>query len=322
MVKIFTNLFLALTFSLSMSSVTGQKDIYLSVNQYIGGAPFALGNSGTNDLGTKFSVSRMDYFISSIILHHDGGISTKVADKYMFVTKGQKVNEFLGNFNVNALDSITFSIGVDSVNNHADPTLWPANHPLAPKSPDMHWGWAAGYRFVAMEGKTGSALEYDYEIHPLGDELYHPTTLVTQGVSQNGKITVEIDAHYEHALKGIFMDRNLFVHGNFKEAVYMMMNFNKSVFKVTQSISSSDNFEIEKLKIYPNPANHGKFTLELTEDEVTGAQYIVRDVIGRVLVHKVNPALTNEISINNAGVYFVEVLQSGRTISRGKVIIQ
>ncbi|MBK8819892.1 MAG: hypothetical protein IPN49_12700 [Saprospiraceae bacterium] len=51
--------------------------MYLSINQYLGGESFPWVKPGTNDLGTKFSISRMDYFISSIILHHDGGALPK-----------------------------------------------------------------------------------------------------------------------------------------------------------------------------------------------------------------------------------------------------
>lgn len=322
MTQYLQKIFLLFFFSLITSLSFGQKKMYLSINQYLGGESFSMGQTGTNDLGTKFSISRMDYFISSIILHHDGGASTKVPDKYIFVTKGEKVKELLGSFNIAVLDSITFSIGVDSIDNHADPTLWPANHPLAPRSPDMHWGWAAGYRFVAMEGKTGSALEYDYEIHALGDQLYHPTTLVTKGKEQNGNIEIEIDANYEQALKGIFMDRNLFIHGSNKEAVYLMINFNDNVFKATQNTSSIMEVGFDVLKVYPNPVSNGKCTIALTEDQTINARYIIRDITGKVVFEELKPSLINEISLNRAGWYSIELIQSGQPVSYGKLIIQ
>jgi len=30
----------------------------------------------------------------------------------------------------------------------------------APKSPPMHWGWAAGYRFRSFEGMTGASMTH------------------------------------------------------------------------------------------------------------------------------------------------------------------
>ncbi len=229
MTQYLQKIFLLFFFSLITSLSYGQKKMYLSINQYLGGESFSMGQTGTNDLGTKFSISRMDYFISSIILHHDGGASTKVPDKYIFVTKGEKVKELLGSFNIAVLDSITFSIGVDSIDNHADPTLWPANHPLAPRSPDMHWGWAAGYRFVAMEGKTGSALEYDYEIHALGDQLYilcgtilkhglqHKIAEVFQEIQRSNMSKLDADGKPIYREDGKVMKSELYFKPNIKD---------------------------------------------------------------------------------------------------------
>ena len=149
MIVSFSNPLLTTFLMLAFTCSYGQKEVHLQINQYIGNDPFAIGDEGTNDLGTKFSISRLDYYISSIKLHHDGGTTTNVGDKYILVSNGNTVDELLGEFNIGVLDSITFSVGVDPLYNHGDPTLWPANHPLAPKSPEMQWGWAAGYRFVA-----------------------------------------------------------------------------------------------------------------------------------------------------------------------------
>ena len=129
MVKSFTNQIFIAFLMLSFSISYGQKEVHLQLNQYIGTAPFSIGDGGTNDLGTKFNISRLDYYISSIKLHHDGGMQTAVNNKYIFVSKGETVDELLGNFNIGILDSITFSVGVEATDNHADPTLWPAGHP-------------------------------------------------------------------------------------------------------------------------------------------------------------------------------------------------
>ena len=74
MVKSFTNQIFIAFLMLSFSISYGQKEVHLQLNQYIGTAPFSIGDGGTNDLGTKFNISRLDYYISSIKLHHDGGM--------------------------------------------------------------------------------------------------------------------------------------------------------------------------------------------------------------------------------------------------------
>lgn len=48
---------------------------------------------------------------------------------------------------------IQFQLGPDSAQNHGDPTLWPANHPLNGNLTGLHWGWAGGYVFQAFDGE-------------------------------------------------------------------------------------------------------------------------------------------------------------------------
>ena len=104
---------------------------------------------------------------------HDGGQQTAIPEAYVLA------NGFVdglhasrrGESGVNAVEDLMFNVGIDPDNNHADPASWPADHPLAPQVPSMHWGWAAGYRFVALEGGTADA---NLEIHALGDDNHYP----------------------------------------------------------------------------------------------------------------------------------------------------
>lgn len=322
MVKSFTNHLLVAILMLSFSVTYGQKEVQLKINQYIKNTPFSMGDGGINDLGTKFNILRLDYYLSSIRLHHDGGTTTDVSDKYIFVSKGKSVDELLGTFNIGVLDSISFSIGVVFKDNHADPTLWPASHPLAPKSPEMHWGWAAGYRFVAIEGKSGANLQFTYEIHALGNDLYKPTTIVTNGVVQNDRITIGIDADYGNSLNSINMNKNVILHGSNREAISLLSNYNKNVFTATQGVSGSQNIIIGELKIYPNPVVDGKVIIALTEGQIINSKIIIRDAVGRTIHQELYPTLQNEILIEKAGFYTIELSQSGNITHRGSLIKQ
>ena len=317
MTKSFTNQIFMLALMLSVTISYGQKEVHLKLNQFIGNTPFTIGESGTNDLGTKFNITRLDYYISSIKLHHDGGVTTNVEDKYIFVSKGKSVDELLGNFNITQLDSISFYVGVEATDNHADPSLWPAGHPLAPKSPEMHWGWAAGYRFVAIEGKSGSNLQYAYQIHGLGDELYKPTTISTKGSEQNGILTVSIDADYSQSLRGINMNKNVILHGNTKEAIPLLSNYNKYVFSAAKGTSTSNVVKIGNLKVYPNPTIDGKVTVALNESQTFDAEIIIRDALGRLVQQITTPSLQNEVIVQHAGIYTIELIQSGKITFTG-----
>ncbi len=322
MVKSFTNLLLTAFLMLTFTFSYGQKEVYLHINQYIGNAPFTIGDEGTNNLGTRFSISRLEYYISSIKLHHDGGTTTDVNDKYILVSNGNAVDELIGDFNIGVLDSITFSVGVDPSNNHADPTLWPSSHPLAPRSPDMHWGWAAGYRFVAMEGNSGANLQFNYQIHALGDVLYNSTTIATNGTDLNGALMISIDADYQLSLNGINMNKNVFQHGSAQEAIPLMTNYNLNVFKATEGTSASHEIEIGKLKIYPNPVVESKVTIALTEDQIISSSIIIRDALGRTVHQIANPGLQNDVVLNYSGFYFVELIQAGKLTYRGGIVKQ
>ena len=104
---------------------------------------------------------------------HDTGKISQATGVYILANASQVLEVDLGSFDVTNVEAIKFSVGVNEPENHEDPTKWDSNHPLYPKSPSMHWGWASGYRFVALEGKTGDQLNKTFEIHALGDDNYH-----------------------------------------------------------------------------------------------------------------------------------------------------
>ena len=85
----------------------GQKNTYLKINHFLGDEQFAIGKNAGNNLGNQFNFSRLDYFISGIKLHHDGGEIHDLSDVYILVTKGEDVDVLLGNLHIETLDSIS-----------------------------------------------------------------------------------------------------------------------------------------------------------------------------------------------------------------------
>jgi len=298
----------------------GQKNTYLKINHFLEDEPFALGKTAGNNLGNQFNFSRLDYFISGIKLHHDGGEIHDLSDVYILVTKGEDVDVLLGNLQIETLDSISFYIGVDSANNHADPSLWPSSHALAPKFPEMHWGWASGYRFVAIEGKSGSNLQFDYQIHGLGDQLYKPTIIVTGGNEVNGDLIVELDADYSQGLKDININKNLIVHGSTKEAIPLLFNFNKNVFTKTKSSASAKEIGIGNLQVAPNPLINGTTRVKLKADQLINSKIRVMDASGTIVQEIKKPTLSNDLILLVPGIYFIELIQNGKVSYRSTVI--
>jgi hypothetical protein len=198
----------------------GQSDVYLKINHQLGSGDFSYNVPGSNDLGNGFKTTRLEYYIAEIAIIHDGGTVTEVDSTWILVDAGSYTNVLLGDYNISTLEGVRMSVGVEAAVNHNDPTLWPSNHPLAPQWPSMHWGWAAGYRFVCMEGKSGAGFAQDFQIHALEDKNYQTFTINTAGVTSGSDITIELDADYEEALSGIDVSSGLIEHSGNNEATY------------------------------------------------------------------------------------------------------
>lgn len=283
-----------------------QTPVELHITHKLGGiAPFNYNQQSYNDLGNEFSLSRVEYFISRVTIIHDGGMSTSVPDHYILVDGNQDVVDQLGSFNITNVEAIRFSVGVDTPVNHEDPSLQPSGHPLAPKSPSMHWGWAAGYRFAALEGKSGSGLAQTFEIHALGDVNYFEQTVTVSGISRSGKIIIGLNADYAAALKGLDLSSGLLRHGETDEAVTLLQNFRDHVFKAGNPVSV-DNITSNSLDFgaYPNPSNG-----DITVSYNGVANVCVYDLQGRVIssqdikdgADKVN------LHIDAAGIYILKL---------------
>lgn len=298
----------------------GQKDIYLNVNHYLGKEKFELQKNTTNNLDHRFHITRIDYFISNITLYHDNGIATSFPDTYILSRNGEDIRVNIGRTDIIALDSISFLVGIDSINNHGDPTLWPADHALAPKSPDMHWGWASGYRFVAIEGNSGPELLYNFQIHSVGDFLIQKVVIQTNGQLRNDQLHIDLDADIGASLTNINMNKVVFIHGSTKEAVALMNNFKNKVFKASSPISSVSDTKLNYFKLSPNPSLTESSYIFLEKNAISGDKITIKDISGRIVQQIQNPDMSNEIYLSEPGVYFIELLRNNLVLQHGKLI--
>ncbi len=302
-------------------SLQAQTDVYFKINHLLGSSPFAFGATASNNLGNSFNVSRLQYYIAEVKIVHDGGQVTSVPNTWFLVNANTQVNALLGNFNITTVEAIKFSIGVEQSYNHLDPASYPMSHPLAPKSPSMHWGWSAGYRFVAMEGKSGASMNQTYEFHALGDANYHTFTIPTSGTLNGSDLTLEINADYEKALYNINVaSGNNIIHGETGKAADLLVNFSQNVFTSADGNNSIGLEETDPSKIvfYPNPSA-SKIFISGTQK---GASIQVFNSIGS-LVLKTDLAdhQKNIIELKTAGMYYFNIVENGNVIKSEKIII-
>lgn len=300
-----------------------QQDVYLQINHKLGTEPFSFQTEAENGMGHKFKTSRLEYYISGIKLTYDGGQDTLLSETYFLANAGSAFTNFLGNFNFTALEAISFAIGVEDPTNHEDPAQYNAQHPLAPKNPSMHWGWAGGYRFVAFEGVAGPSLNQTLEIHALGDANYKWNNITTAGTVVDGKLIIALNADYIQMLNGISINSGLINHSETGEAATLIDNFQASVFSEGEVANTSVEtvHAANSMVLFPNPVGAGNSfqlaTLNLTE----GMRMSIYSVDGKLISNQPIQNFNTSVTIASPGLYTVVVEDSKNTVLRNKIVV-
>jgi hypothetical protein len=188
--------------SLNFSAKVGTKDLDYT-------------SSFTTDAGARYTVSMFRYYVSNIRLIKSDGTEYPINNKYLLVTPSV-ANYDLGQVPVGSYKGIKFSVGIDSVTNHADPTVYPVTNPLAIQSPAIHWSWNSGYIFMMIEGScdttvaNNDVLTYGQYSHGMFyhigmDPLLRTIDLSNAAftVSSANSATVSISADLNKVLKNV-----------------------------------------------------------------------------------------------------------------------
>lgn len=106
-----------------------------------------------NEFGNELSVLKLRYLISDIRLTDEYGNIKYFDNQYVYIDASKNRDTFtLFGIDAGNYTNLTYNIGVDSANNHIDPTLFDADHPLSLILHNLHWGWIDGYIFFSLEG--------------------------------------------------------------------------------------------------------------------------------------------------------------------------
>ncbi|MCB0737259.1 MAG: T9SS type A sorting domain-containing protein [Bacteroidetes bacterium] len=312
----------ALVFAVKFSGAQ-EKEVILKINHKLNENAFALASTAKNNNNEKFNLSRLEYYVSSVMLIDNDDIEIAAKDVYLLVN-GNQSDYSLGSYELAGIKQIKFSVGVNTPENNADPAQWPNDHALSPKSPSMHWGWSAGYRFVAMEGKSGSLLDKTFECHALGNDFYFQVTLDATAEEVDGKMQIEINADYARALENISLESGFITHGSFGEAVTVLTNFRDYVFSNlegkgnTASINEGTSLKID---MFPNPSN-GVVQIQLENKAQESALTIqVLDATGKAVMQQNMNANSVEIGDLKQGFYFISVFNNQGILAREKLLV-
>ncbi|MEO1447958.1 MAG: MbnP family protein [Bacteroidota bacterium] len=124
-------------------------NLMLHFHPLVGGEDLNFDNTFTiGGVAVKFSV--VQFYVSAAAVSGNG-VADENEDTYLLVKAGT-MNYPVGQITAGSKESVRFSVGLDSTTNHADPTLYESDNPLALQSPSMHWSWDKGYQFIKIEG--------------------------------------------------------------------------------------------------------------------------------------------------------------------------
>lgn len=306
--------------------INAQNSVTLNINHKLGDADFAMNQAAKNNIDHDFKVTRLEYYISEISLIHDGGNETQIEDVWILANASTKTEVDLGEHNITSVEKIILHVGVDPDHNHLDPSSYQGSHPLAPKSPSMHWGWTAGYRFIAYEGHGGVNLNQLFQLHGLGDNNYFTTEVELDATADNNALSINLDADYTRALENVSVNSGVIVHGDNLEAKQCLENFRDFVFSPASITSSTINFsEVSEFNIFPNPVVNSISTIKLDLEE-SGNEYdlTVTSIDGKQLQiqHDVLDGQTIDFSNQVSGMYFVNLIKEGQTIITKKIFVK
>ena len=303
-----------------------QSSVSLTLNHKVGAENLELNADFSIANGDQVSLDRCEYYISQIEFVHDGGQVTLASDVWLLVDAFDQEVFQLGDFDLDQLEAISFYVGVQTPYNNQDLTLWPGNHPLAPQNPSMHWGWASGYRFLAMEGLSGTGgAEFDFQVHALGNNNYYVQTLPVSTSVLNGEINIELDANYLEAFNEVSTAQGGITHGGFGDAVIMLENFRDAVF--SQAVLSLEEEGLDKIsmRIAPNPSIDGENSkLLLDLKNLRDVELEILDISGKLIYSElINGSVsTLNLPLTESGVYLISLKHEDTVLVSEKWLVK
>ena len=310
---------------LSCPAFAQNNNLYLNIDHKIDNDKLVL-TSGkyTAWNAVPFYLTRLQYYISKITVIHDGGQKTEMTDLYL-LPNPNTASYSLGNYDIQNVESLEFYIGVPSAINHGDPTIWPNGHPLGPQNPAMHWGWAAGYRFAAIEGysDSGNGLYADkFEFHAIGDALYTKVTVTASSAKDaNDNLVVSLNANYNKLFETVDLEGGMIIHGSQSPNTIIMSNF-KNVF--TASSTTSANFpNVSDFKVScANPCREPNIQYDGKYNDLN---FEIYNASGQKIYQLTNMAENGKVDFKSnlaKGFYIISFKSGNKVLYTNKLLIQ
>lgn len=309
------------SFILFLASVGfAQNTVILNIDHQLDGEAFNFNQDANAPGNYSIDVDRLQYYLSGFSITHDGGQVTQLDSAIALVDAGSSDTYDLGDHSINEVEALSFYIGVGPDENHEDPALWPSGHPLAPVFPSMHWGWSAGYRFVAMEGSAEG--QFGYELHSLGDNNYYAASMNMTASAASGTLQLDLTADYTKILMDLDVSSGLIDHSaSSPTAALVLQNMANLVFVPTAQVGIDESQFSGIFEIGPNPSD-GQVTVNCEFPVQSVYSLSVYNALGKLVIQK-DVSIGGRFNLTDlpSGILNVVLTDEGRLIANRKVVV-
>lgn len=179
------------------------RSLTVVIHHLCNGQPLRMETPLVIPAGERITISRLAYLLGepSLKSTSDGQwLTSRNWFAFVNAAKGDALQVF-DNLPAEKFNALRFYIGPDAATDKADPNKYPARHPLNPLVNGLHWGWAGGFVYLALEGHLTSGSE-GFSYHLAGTENRMEVTLpVPLDLSRNA--TIELDFHVDRLFAGV-----------------------------------------------------------------------------------------------------------------------
>ena len=142
-----------------LCSPLGAAELRMEVQLRWRGVPVAVPSAElAAATGQAVRLTRFAAIVAGVVLTRAEGGTVQLDGQYgLLDAESGRLALTLRNVPNGDYHGLEFQLGLPAVVNHGDPGQWPARHPLNPIVNGLHWGWAGGYVFAAIEGRWRAA---------------------------------------------------------------------------------------------------------------------------------------------------------------------
>lgn len=296
--------------------ISSSTEINLNIDYNVDGQEFEMNKEYTNTKGIKYKITRFEYYMCGFELD---GVDL---DKYLLVN-GNYESYSLGSYDLDKANNVKMSFGVKKEDNiDQDPSKYGPLHPLGPKDPSMHWGWAAGYRFWVVEGvvdhDNDGIYDKSFQYHVLGDEAFRTMSFDIDAVSQDGVLNINMDFDLQKLLLPVDMTKFVAYHdfyNNSQELRDFINNITSSGVITSKTTSSVESIE-NNIEVYPNPAAD----YLIISEKYLNSNFNIVAIDGTILLS--GTINSNHINLENlvSGTYLIRISELNGNIKTAKFV--